>query len=185
MTDPLGALVLKERKHEIIIADITLVDGESLFLGVLLTKEFQVRLLDTDIVVIVHFVNDNNVISTREKILSNAVANESSSSSDENFLVANVRLNWSLTVLMGVFWNERDSTSRPMHGARSILAFSIAGIFRALVVARTEHGHTCDVGKFHFNYFFGMSKIVLKAGFLLITKERATEAAVSKSVENP
>jgi len=35
------------------------------------------------------------------------------------------------------------------------------------------------MGKLHCNYFYEMSKIILKGGFLLISKERATEATVS------
>src|SRR5210317_796590 len=66
MTDPLRALLLKQLEHVILVADVTTVDSKAFVVRIHLTKTLEIIFLDANIVVVVHYIHDNNIISTCE-----------------------------------------------------------------------------------------------------------------------
>jgi hypothetical protein len=73
MTNPLRPFLLKQIEHEFLVANVSSVNLEGVRM---IARRFNERhetgeigLLDTDIVVIVHFVDNHNVISAGEESL--------------------------------------------------------------------------------------------------------------------
>mmetsp|Transcript_3943 Transcript_3943/g.6509 ORF Transcript_3943/g.6509 Transcript_3943/m.6509 type:complete len:257 (+) Transcript_3943:669-1439(+) len=90
VTDPLRAFLLKQLEHEILITDVTTVDSKAFVLGIHLTKTSEVVLLDTNIVVIVHFIHDDNIITSCEEGLGNVGSNKPGTTSNKDLLVSHV-----------------------------------------------------------------------------------------------
>lgn len=81
MTYPLGTFNFKDIFHEIRITNVSTVDAETLFRRVLAAKKSQVGFFDAHIIVIVHLVDDNHIITTFKKVLGHMGPNKASSSS--------------------------------------------------------------------------------------------------------
>mmetsp|Transcript_29440 Transcript_29440/g.59202 ORF Transcript_29440/g.59202 Transcript_29440/m.59202 type:complete len:261 (-) Transcript_29440:493-1275(-) len=90
VADPLRAFLLKQLEHKVLVTDITTIDSEAFVLGIHLTKTLKVVLLDTDIVVIIHFIHDDNIITSCKQLLGNVGTNKSSSTGNKNLLVSHV-----------------------------------------------------------------------------------------------
>mmetsp|Transcript_24505 Transcript_24505/g.49492 ORF Transcript_24505/g.49492 Transcript_24505/m.49492 type:complete len:365 (+) Transcript_24505:412-1506(+) len=91
VANPLRAFLLEQLEHELFVTNVSAVDGETLFVGTEGAQEAEVVFLDADVVVVVHFVDNDDVVSAGEEVGRDGGANEARSSGDEDFLVAHVR----------------------------------------------------------------------------------------------
>mmetsp|Transcript_1355 Transcript_1355/g.3477 ORF Transcript_1355/g.3477 Transcript_1355/m.3477 type:complete len:207 (-) Transcript_1355:388-1008(-) len=114
---PFGLLRFKDSLHQILVANVTTVDFDSPLLRIRLLQESEVGFLDAHIVIIVDFVNDNDIITSGKKELGNITSNESCTTGDKNLLVTDVRLHRGvLGHLRRIFdLGKHHGTSRPVH----------------------------------------------------------------------
>ena len=88
---PLGLFILKKGGHKFFIADITPVDFDSIC-AVCVGQKFQVGLLDSYIVVVVQFIDDDDIVTSLQKMFGDAASNETGTACDEDLFVSNMRL---------------------------------------------------------------------------------------------
>ena len=91
VADPLGTLLLEDVEHELLVADVALVDGQALLVGAELAQMVEVGQLDLDVVVVVDLVDDHHVVSAAEEVLGNVRADEAGAAGHEDLLVSDVR----------------------------------------------------------------------------------------------
>jgi len=90
VTNPSRPLLLKHIQHKFFITNITPVNRQTLS-RTELAKTTQIGLLDTNVVIVVHLVHDNDGIAPLQEELRDIAPDESRSSGDEDLLVSRVR----------------------------------------------------------------------------------------------
>merc|ERR1712087_334416 len=91
VADPLDVFSFENAFQESSVADVTAVNLDAAFFWVTVFEKLEVGFLNTHIVVSVHFVNDDNIVSTSEKMFGNMTSDETRAAGDKNFLVSDVR----------------------------------------------------------------------------------------------
>ena len=91
MTDPLRPFPFEQIEHEFLIANVTSVDGQTIRVGEG-GQSSQVILLDANIVIIIHFVDDDNRVSAGEELLGHIGAYEACPARDQHLLEGRVGL---------------------------------------------------------------------------------------------
>mmetsp|Transcript_40302 Transcript_40302/g.97317 ORF Transcript_40302/g.97317 Transcript_40302/m.97317 type:complete len:218 (-) Transcript_40302:69-722(-) len=154
VANPFWSLLLEEVKHELFVADVTLVNGKASLIRVKRSEVVKIGLLDVDVVVVIHLINNNDVISAGKEKFGDVATDETSSSCDQNLLVPNVRGNGGFGFLSKV--SEAEGAYGTVHivmiSVRFIARFiARSGSISAVIVTRTEHRHTvCMLEIFHF-----------------------------------
>ena len=92
MTHPRWLFFLENLGNKIGVSNITSVDGQPLFIRLKLPEEFKVGLLHTSVIVVVHLVNNNDVVATGQKLLGYMRGDETSRTCNKDFLASNVGL---------------------------------------------------------------------------------------------
>mmetsp|Transcript_24107 Transcript_24107/g.69297 ORF Transcript_24107/g.69297 Transcript_24107/m.69297 type:complete len:265 (-) Transcript_24107:314-1108(-) len=87
---PLGPVGFEHGGHELLVADVPAVDGNALR-SVPVHEEGDVGLLDPRVVVVVHLVDEDDVVSAGEEVVGDVAADESGAAGDEDLLVSRVR----------------------------------------------------------------------------------------------
>jgi hypothetical protein len=89
---PLDAFRFEDLGHEILVADVAFVDGQALLGRVLGPEPVEVGALDPDVVVVVHLVHDNDVVSARQQRIGHVAADETGPTRHQHSLLPRVGL---------------------------------------------------------------------------------------------
>jgi len=142
VTNPFWSLLIEKILHELLVANVTLVNGETRSVRVKASEVVKIRLLDVDIVVVVNFVDDDDIIAACQEEFCDVATDESRSSGDQNLLVTDVRGDGGFGFLGKVA--EAEGARRAIHALVAGLGTRGRSI-RAVVVAGTQHGHGVGV----------------------------------------
>ena len=91
VTDPLRSFLLKQGRHELLVANVATVNRKST-VRMFGTQQSEIVLFDRNIVVVVHFVDNHHIIATRQEVIGNAAADEAGTARDKHLLVSHVGL---------------------------------------------------------------------------------------------
>ena len=91
---PARTLVLEQREHELLVTDVAAVHGQAsrVVRGAHLAETAEVVLLDADVVIVVHLVDDHDGITPGEQVHRHRRADEARAAGDEDLLAAEVGL---------------------------------------------------------------------------------------------
>mmetsp|Transcript_24296 Transcript_24296/g.39495 ORF Transcript_24296/g.39495 Transcript_24296/m.39495 type:complete len:217 (+) Transcript_24296:882-1532(+) len=92
VTHPLRTLLLEQRQHKLLVANIAFVNGEALFVRAHGAQTTQIGLLNAHIVIIVHLVHDDHGIAPREEVRRGRRSDEARAARDEHLLEPEVGL---------------------------------------------------------------------------------------------
>jgi hypothetical protein len=92
VTNPLGPLLLEQIQHELLITDISPINGETFVVRAEGAKAAEVILLDAHVIVVIHLIYNNYRVPPGKELFGHIRANEACPTRDEYFLEREVRL---------------------------------------------------------------------------------------------
>lgn len=132
--NPFRMLGFEDAFHQIVITDITTVDLQSSFLRIGLLEKPEIGFLDLHIVIVIHFVDNDHIITSGEKVIGYVAADESCSTCYQYFFVPNVGLDGCVSRAVSRLFDlgEHDRTPRSVHGSYCFVGNTVSwsGVIR-------------------------------------------------------